>query len=204
MPMNRPSRISAIRSLLFELPQHLPQLLARDGIDPCGRLVEEQYRRFVDQCAAQGQFLFHPAGKGSGLAVFERLDLAVYVLDEVVVFPDRRAEHRGKKSEVLFDCHVLVEGEASRHIAHAVADRFVVAHDVESVHAGRTAVGADDPEDLTVPGLEADAVQRLHGAFPVAFDNVVYFDCSHYFPNFTSAYMPILSRPSFGTAIFTA
>ena len=176
----------------------------------------------MDQCAAQGQFLFHPAGKGSRLAVFERLDLAVYVLDEVVVFPDRRAEHRGKKSEVLFDCHVLVEGEASRHIAHAVADRFVVAHDVESVHAGRAAVGqdqrredpeerrfacsvgADDPEDLTVPGLEADAVQRLHGAFPVAFDNVVYFDCSHYFPNFTSAYMPILSRPSFGTAIFTA
>ena len=50
----------------------LPELGAGEGINPGGRFVEDQQFRIVDQCAAQPELLFHPAGKFPRRAVTER------------------------------------------------------------------------------------------------------------------------------------
>ena len=134
----------------------------------------------MDECAAQGEFLFHAARKFPGAARPERFDLAVYGGYQLVVVPDFHPEQRGEKREVLPDRQVGVEREASGHVTHAFADAAVVAYGVEPVDRGEScvgdeqrrkqpeqrglarAVGADQPEQLPAPDPERHAVQRRH------------------------------------------
>ena len=53
-------------SLIDEFVDHLPQLAARDRIDPDRRFVQKQQPRLADQSAGQSQFLFHPARQITG------------------------------------------------------------------------------------------------------------------------------------------
>lgn len=166
------------------------------------------------------QFLLHTARKRSGPPRAERFDLTVNVADQVVVRLDGRPEKRCEKAQVLFDAHVLVQREPSRHVTDPPPDLFVVGRHVESVDRRPAAVGqqqrrqdaeqrrlagpvrADNPEDLAALRIEAHSAQRFDA--PVAFREVAYGYCgSHYSENLTSAYMPIFSRPSLWTAILT-
>ncbi len=64
----------------------------------------------MDECAGERQFLLHAAGEASGLALFERLDLFVDRLNEVIVFLDRRAEDCGIEVQILLHGEVLSRG----------------------------------------------------------------------------------------------
>lgn len=70
-----------------------PEFFPRDRINPGSRLVQEEYRRLMDECTTQRQFLFHPAGKFSCFPFSERLDLHIDIFDQMVVFSDSGIEY---------------------------------------------------------------------------------------------------------------
>lgn len=159
--------------------QHVPELTARHGVNAGGRLVEEQHPRGMYQGARQGQFLLHAARELACPSGLERLNLAVDVGHEVVVLFDGGVEDCGEKPQVLLDREVLVEREAARHIAYEAAYLLVIAHNIEAIDSGFSAVGsqqggqyaeerglacavgADDAVDVALADGEADASQSL-------------------------------------------
>ena len=57
-----------------DVVDQLPELAARQRVDPCGRLVEDQQVRIVDQRAAQRQLLLHAARQLAGRPVGKRIE----------------------------------------------------------------------------------------------------------------------------------
>jgi len=47
----------------LQLPQTLPHQVAGIGVQPCGRLIQNQKFRLVNQCPAYGQAPFQAAGE---------------------------------------------------------------------------------------------------------------------------------------------
>ena len=77
---------------VLEGTEHVPELLARHGVDACGGLVEEEHAGLVHQGTAQGELLLHAARQRPGLAVLETLNLAIDRPDAVIALLDRRSE----------------------------------------------------------------------------------------------------------------
>ncbi len=50
-------------AVLGHAPEPLPELAAKDGIDPCRRLVEEHECRVLDEGGGERQPALHPAGR---------------------------------------------------------------------------------------------------------------------------------------------
>lgn len=182
--------------------EHLPELAARDGIDPRCRLVEQQHRGAVDQGTREGQFLLHAARELAGTPLAEGFDLAVDRGDQIVVFGHRRAEQRGEEGQILLDRQVGVEREAPGHVAHAAADGPVVAHDIQAVDLGTPgvrlkqrgqqpeegrlagAVGPDESEQFAAADGEAHPVERRQRT--VAPGQRMYSDGLHHCGSLTS------------------
>src|SRR5438876_5625003 len=56
-------------ALRKELTQSIPDEVARLGIQPGRRLIEDQQLRIVDEGACERQTAFHAAGEGSNIGV---------------------------------------------------------------------------------------------------------------------------------------
>ena len=94
---------------LHQAVEYVPKLLATHRIDAGCGFVKEENARPVDECAAQGQLLFHAAREGAGFSRLEALDLCVDGANRVVVFFYGSAEKCGEKVQVFFDGEVFVE-----------------------------------------------------------------------------------------------
>src|SRR5882724_4386835 len=206
-------------TLLLQPLQHIPELLAGYGVDARGGLIQEQHFRLMHQGAAEGELLFHPPGELAGAPRLERLDLLVDVPDEIIVLSHRRSEQGREEIQVLPDGEILVQGEASRHIAYATPDLAEIFQRVQPRYRrcslvrkqecrkdpedGRLpcAVRTDEAEQFTFSDAEADVGDSGNFPFVVCFrDPVERYHLYH----FTSAYMPILRNPSFFTLTFMA
>ena len=170
--------------------------------------------------AAKGEFLFHTTGQCARLSVVEGFELAVYILDIVVVRLHIRPEDSRIELKVFFNAQVLVEGEMARHITDFRTDFPIVLHDVEAADTcGSTVckgksredaekrrlprtVGSDETENLAGADFEGYVLEgrNLFIGFTEPFRFNHCFHC--YF--LTYAYIPKRIEPSFGTETFTA
>ena len=121
----------------LEVAQHLPEFLARHGVNTRRGLIEEKYAGAVYQSARECQLLLHATRERTSPSVLETLNLAVNRLDAVITFLDRRAEQGGKELQVLLDCQILVKRELARHITHPAADVSHLAHRIKTVDCHR-------------------------------------------------------------------
>ena len=170
---------------LHQAVEYVPKLLATHRIDAGCGFVKEENARPVDECAAQGQLLFHAAREGAGFSRLEALDLCVDGANRVVVFFYGSAEKCGEKFQVFFDGEVFVERKLPGHVAHTPTYFLHLSHHIEAIHRGFSfageqqgaenaeqggfacAVRADESEQLTFFHRKTDLVQRLHGAVTV-------------------------------------
>ena len=177
----------------LQLGEHVPEFVARHGIDPRRGFVEQQHRGTVDQRAAQRQLLFHAAREFPGAARAEGFDLSVDRGDQVAVGRGIDAEQRGEEVEVLLDREVGVEREPPGHVTHPPADFAVLPHDVAAIDRRRAsvgvyqrreqaeqrgfarAVGTDQSEQLAPRDFECHAVERRQRA--VMLGQTVRFYC---------------------------
>ena len=127
-------------ALLLQAAKHVPQLPARHRVHARGGFVQKQHLGLVDEGAAQGQLLLHAAREGTGTACAERFYLAVDVAHQVVVLADGGAEDSGEELEIFLHRQILVEREASGHIAHTATYLLVLPLHVETGHHGPSAV----------------------------------------------------------------
>ena len=109
--------------------QQVPELPARDRIDPRGRLVEEHHARLVQQRRPQRQPLLPAAREQPGPSIQVGADvgqgddrlspLAQALAGEPV--------DAGEEVEVLAHGQILVEREPLAHVADVPADRLTLA-----------------------------------------------------------------------------
>src|SRR5215470_13315108 len=107
-----------------EFEEQIPQLTARDRIDTCGRLVEEEEFRFVKHGAAERKALLPAAGKFSGKTSRVRTE-AIELNDFVhaaLQFVWRKAVDTAVKREIFENGQVVIETEILGHVADALAD----------------------------------------------------------------------------------
>ncbi len=161
-----------------QVVENLPELSARDGVDPGGRLVEQQQLGLVNERAAQMQLLLHAArelrratfAEGREAAPRQKLRLAR------LARTGRHAVEVGEEVQVLGDREGSVESEALRDVADARAQTLRFPGHVAPEHRGAAArgfqqrgqdlqqgrlagaVGADEAEHLAWTYLEVDAV----------------------------------------------
>ena len=173
-----------------ELIDHRPELLAAHGVDAGGGFVEQKHLRTVEQGATQRELLLHTARELTGAALAEGFYLAVDVADAFVASLNGGAEEGGEETEVLLHAEVLIEGEATGHVAQGAAYLPHLCSGVEATdlalrllhsafriivgqqqrgkdaeHRGLAgAVGTDEAEDLAGLHLEGDILQGLHPA----------------------------------------
>src|SRR6266446_763078 len=161
-----------------KLEKQIPELAARDGVDPGSRLVEEKECRLVQHGAAESEALLPPAGKLRGKPI--EIGLEAVQLDN---FVDAALETCGLQTvnasielQVLRDGQIVVEAEILRHIADALANAFRIGVYVQPLDRGGTAaerqqagehfddgglsaaVGAQETEDFAFFDAEADVV----------------------------------------------
>ena len=84
------------------------------------------------QCTGQCQLLFHSSGELAGQPVLERLDLAINILDQVIILFYCGVEQCCEKLEVLLHSEVFVQGKLARHISDDISYRHIVLVSVES------------------------------------------------------------------------
>ncbi len=123
-------------SHLSEFFQEGFDLQASAGVEPAGRLVQDQDRRIMHQRFGQAQALLHAAG--------EAIDKIIPLVGQVQQFQDI-ANHLlpfrlgdlvsdGKEIEKFPDFHTVVDPEVVRHVAHTTADAERVARDAVPVN----------------------------------------------------------------------
>src|SRR6266511_4377608 len=164
-------RDDGCQATLFQPAEQVPELAARYGVDAGRRLVEKEDVGPMDERAAEGELLLHAAGERCGPPVLEWFELAVDRLDLFVLALDRRAEHRRKERQVLLDAEIRIQREASGHVAHALAQHTVVAHDVEIEDRRATRIGDEQrheyPKERRLAGAvgpdEAEELTLLNG-----------------------------------------
>ena len=164
----------------------LPELPARERIDPGRRLVEDEQVRIVDQAAAQPELLPHPARKLLGRAVGERREAGAgeQFGDLSIARLFRMAEQAPEELDVLAHAEVGIEvlSQALRHVGDARTDVGAVvgvAH-VAAEHVDRArldlaragdqaeqrgladAVGPDEADHAAGGDVERDRVEREH------------------------------------------
>src|SRR5262245_3934486 len=125
-------------ALLSEKEEEVPEEAARHGIDPCGRLVEKEYARAVDERAGDGEPLLQAAREAAGhllLAPLEpgeaqELALSIFRLAR------RNAVRLAVEVDVLTHRQVGVQAEFLRDVADRALHRLRLARDVVAAHEG--------------------------------------------------------------------
>ena len=93
--------------------------------------------------------MLHSAREFACPTVTKGFYLLVNVLDKAVVLLDSRAKDGSKKLEIFLYGKVLVQGEAPRHIAHTVADLFVIADYVATLDRSTALIGENEGGEHT-------------------------------------------------------
>ena len=170
-----------------EVDQELPELVAGDGVDPGGGLIEQEHVGLVQNGDGQGQPLLEPQGKllRGGFEIGAEAEPIDEFVDPGAGTVAGKVEDTGVELEVLTDRELAVEGEGLRHVADALARGQVVGvHGIteelglalgggeepgQHLHRGRlsAAVGAEETEDLAAADGEVDAVHGGEGAKPL-------------------------------------
>ena len=171
-------------AVVVELLEDLPQGDAALGVEAGGGLVEEEDRGPVHHRPGDHQALGHAAGEGEHRGLRPLLEAELLEQPVALAAGDlrRHAEEAAVEVEVLPDGEGPVEGVALGHDADELLGRGRVGDHVDAAdegtaaggehpggeHAGggalAGAVGAEEPEDLTLEHLEVEAVDRLHPA----------------------------------------
>src|SRR4051812_45463347 len=101
----------------MDIGEQVPKFAAADGVNACGRLVEQENARAVHKRRRQRKFFLHPSGKIASKARLEWFEprKAQEFLNQRRAFRLRRAENIGKKVHVFEDGEVGIEGESLRH-----------------------------------------------------------------------------------------
>ena len=177
-------------ALFLQPAKHPPKLLAGNRIDSCCRLVEEKHIRFMDKRTTQRQFLLHTSGQSSGTAFAERLYLLVDILHQFIILLNGGMENSSKEVQVFFYRQVLIEGEASRHIAYATTNFFIILRYIQTAHRSISTIGKqqggedtekrslprpvrpDNAEQLSGRNRQGNTLQRLHR--PIFLGNIIY------------------------------
>ena len=177
-------------ALFLQPAKHPPKLLAGNRVYTCCRLVEEKHIRFMDKRTTQRQFLLHASGQSSGTAFAERLYLLVDILHQFIILLNGGMENSSKEVQVFFYRQVLIEGEASRHIAYATTDFFIILRYIQIAHRSISTIGKqqggedtekrslprpvrpDNAEQLSRSNRQGNTLQRLHR--PIFLGNVIY------------------------------
>src|SRR5436190_22094573 len=132
----------------------------------------------MHQRAAEGKLLLHVTGQGGCSPVLERFELGVDRFDLFVLALDRGAEDRRKEGQVFLDAEVRIEREAPCHVADPLAQRAIVADDVETKYRRApctgdeqrhedakerrlaSAVGTDEAEELALLHRNRHVIER--------------------------------------------
>ena len=169
--------------LLADRADEAPQVAARLRIEPGRRLVEEEDARVVDERRGDAEALLLAAGKRPHLALRllgqvdevqqrHRVDVAlVEPAEEVQQLDEGQLVEEGRRLEL--------DADAPLHLARvglhvdAVDDGLAAidrAHPLDHLEGRRLAraVRSEDPEDLALGDLEADAVDRRQAAVLLA------------------------------------
>ena len=103
----------------------LPELAARQGVDPGRRLVQDQQIGVVNQRAAQAELLLHAAGKlaGRALGESEQIGRAQQVVDALRALVSGVAEQAAEEIEVVEHRQrgVEIAPQPLRHVGDALA-----------------------------------------------------------------------------------
>src|SRR5690606_28015806 len=105
--------------------------------------VQKKNFRFVNQCATKSQFLLHSARKLVGFPVFERFNLYVNVLDQIVVFLNSGIENTRKKLQIFFYSKVWIQRKFPGHISQYFSNFLKVFPHIPTFDDSRTAVWKD-------------------------------------------------------------
>ena len=150
------------------------------GIEPAGRLVEQQHLRIVQQHAGQAEPLRHAAGKARGqrVALVVQVDQVEHFVADLPPLGPVDPIGGGEELEILDHLHVVVDAEEIGHEADQPADFLRpgvdrVAADVglapggieqrgQDLHRGGLARPVRPDEAEHVPRLELD-VERFDG-----------------------------------------
>src|SRR5574338_1645002 len=134
-------------ALAQELVEDAPEVAARDGVDPIGRLVQEEHLRCVDQGAGKPELLLHPAGEVSGAALLEGRQVAEgqQLLDVLGATGARDLVEIGVEVDVLEHRQVGIEPEALTHVGDALLDRLGFVVNVVAGHPGIAARRLEAP-----------------------------------------------------------
>jgi len=159
----------------------LPEIAARLGIDAGGRLIEQQKPRRMNQAGSEREPLLPPAGELAGElllpggkaklieALLHRLPAILHVVHarhEIEIFSNAevfpKAEFLGHVADMTLDLlaltnHVVAEAGAAPGIRAQQA--------AEHADEGRlaTAVGPEEPVNLTGPDLQRDVIDHRCG-----------------------------------------
>src|SRR6266849_3920505 len=120
-----------------EFEEEIPKLAARDGVDAGGGLVKKKQLGLMQHGAAKRQALLPAAGKLRGEAIEVRteaieLDDFLHALLQAI---GRQAVDTPVELKIFGDGEVVVEAEALRHVADALAHSFGFGTDVQTFHA---------------------------------------------------------------------
>ena len=137
----------------LKLLQDGHHLDARPGVQPAGRLVQQQQLRVVDQHPRQAEPLLHaPAQRADERPFLLRQPHQFqHVVHRLLPLRRRNLVAGAKEIQVLRHLHVLIHAEEVRHVTNHVAHRIGLAQQVASENlrrAGRRAPG-------TLPGCAA-------------------------------------------------
>ncbi len=159
----------------------LPELAPRQRIDAGGRLIEKQNGRLMHQRTSQREPLlvaqrqFH----GLGIGILAQVELIKGPGQPLFAPCAAQAIGRGEKIQVLPCSEIAVERKFLRHIADALARvcagraqigarnaqragrRWQQAAEHAKSRALARAIGTEQTEDLALPHVEADALDRL-------------------------------------------
>ena len=113
------------------------------GIEPDGRLVEDQHLGIIDDGLGQAHPLAIPLGQGADEPVLHVGDEAPvhHLRHPRPALPPRDALHLGHEVEVGGHPHVRVQGHVLREIADPLAHLQRLAEDVEAGHPRGAAAG---------------------------------------------------------------
>ncbi|MCU0618276.1 MAG: hypothetical protein MUD17_14510, partial [Gemmatimonadaceae bacterium] len=128
------------QAVVAQLPEQLPELRTRDGVNTGGGFVEDQQRRRMHECTAERELLLHPAGERAGTPLRKGRELPPDRVDDAHPLRDRGAEDARVEREVLRHTQILIQREASRHVAELSPHGSEIAHGIEAEHLRGTGV----------------------------------------------------------------
>lgn len=125
----------------------VPQLTARQGVDPYGGFIEKQHVGRLHQRAGEAQLLLHTARKPASQPVHEggqprqAHEMRPATLTRFV----RHALQVGVEGEILGHGEVFVQAETLRHVADARLDGERVTHSIMTEHGHLALVRDQQP-----------------------------------------------------------